>query len=229
MKKYLPLLLLALCAGCMPATVVNPNYDLKKVKRIGMLRFDSHYRDLQGAENIFSKYLIQQGFKIVDRSQIDKVLEEQKISVQGYISPETAKQLGRVLGVDALFIGEVFSYTPEKKDVSMVETQNIYEEPVYTTNNVRRADGSYAPEIQRSGTKVTRETRQDPHVYTIYAQVGITCKLVDVETAEIIWVGTYTDEGASAMMSVETCASYLITQLRRDWNKAISAGVATGG
>jgi len=228
-KKIFLTLLLALCTGCMPATVVNPNYDLKKVKRIGILKFDSNYADLKGSENIFSKYLIQQGFKIVDRSQIDKVLNEQKISVSGYISPETTKQLGRVLGVDALFIGEVFSYIPEKKDVAMVETQNIYEEPVYTTSNVRRPDGSYAPEISRSGTKITSEKRSDPHVYTIYAQVGLTCKLVDVETAEIIWVGTYTDEGASAMMAIETSASYLINQLRRDWNKAVAAGVKAGG
>jgi len=228
-KKIILLSPLAFCGGCMPASVVNSNYDLKKVKRIGILQFDSRYGELKGSENIFAKYLLQQGFKVVDRSQISKVLDEQKISVQGYLSPETTKRLGQILGVDALFIGEVFSYMPEKKDVSMVETENTYEEPVYTTASSRQQDGSYTTTIERSGSKVTRETRRDPQVYTIYGQVGITCKLVDVETAEIIWVGTYTDEGVSAMMAVESCAAYLISQLRRDWDKAIAAGVKTNG
>ncbi|MFA6582903.1 MAG: CsgG/HfaB family protein [Elusimicrobiaceae bacterium] len=224
MKKLFLLSLLAFTSGCMPATVVSPGYDLKKINRIGILRFDSGSSGIKGAENIFAKYLISNGFTVVDRSRIDKVVEEQQISVQGYLSPSTAKRLGRILGVDALFIGEVFSYTPEKKDVSMVETEHTTEEPVYTSETTRQPDGSFSESIRRSGTKVTHEKRSDPQVYMIYAQVGITCKLVDAETAQIIWVGTYTDEGINAMTAVEASGAYLISQLRRDWDRSVKAG-----
>ncbi len=45
--------------------------------------------------------------QVVERSQLEKVLSEQKLGTDGKIDASTAAKLGRILGVDALIIGNV--------------------------------------------------------------------------------------------------------------------------
>lgn len=44
-------------------------------------------------------------FKLVERMQIDKVLEEQKFQESTFVDPDTAVEIGRILGVDYVLIG----------------------------------------------------------------------------------------------------------------------------
>jgi curli biogenesis system outer membrane secretion channel CsgG len=45
--------------------------------------------------------------QVVERSQLEKVLSEQNLGAQGRLDASTAAKIGRVLGVDALIIGNV--------------------------------------------------------------------------------------------------------------------------
>ncbi len=45
--------------------------------------------------------------QVVERSQLEKVLREQNLAMDGRIDPNTAAKVGRILGVDALIIGNV--------------------------------------------------------------------------------------------------------------------------
>ncbi|MFH2202883.1 MAG: hypothetical protein ABIJ96_07200, partial [Elusimicrobiota bacterium] len=59
--------------------------------------------------------------------------------------------------------------------------------------------------------------REIPQIFIIDAQVGVVAKLVDVETGEIIWIGSTTGEGINSAMAVESAVSYLVRKLRKEW------------
>lgn len=46
-------------------------------------------------------------FKIIERSQIDKVMNEQKLGMTGAIDPDRAVKVGKMIGVDAILIGAI--------------------------------------------------------------------------------------------------------------------------
>ena len=48
-------------------------------------------------------------FKVIERTQLEKVLEEQKLGASGLIDASTAAEFGRGLGVDAIIVGSVAS------------------------------------------------------------------------------------------------------------------------
>src|SRR5262245_19161832 len=48
--------------------------------------------------------------QVVERSRLEKVLNEQNLGIDGRIDPSTAAKVGRVLGVDALVIGSVSAF-----------------------------------------------------------------------------------------------------------------------
>jgi len=218
-RLLIPLLasLLFLCS-CGGKTALNPNYDLSRVRRIGIMAFGG--RGADGVDDLFAKHMIAEGFTIIERARLARLVEEQRISSSGLVSPETARDLGKVLGVDAMIIGDVVSLTGEKHDVTYVETRTTSEEPVYTTETVKREDGTYTQVTRRTGTKVTRETARTPQVYSRFAQAGLAAKLVDVETGEIVWAGSYTDEGVSELAALDGAAQWLVEQLARETKAA---------
>ena len=46
-------------------------------------------------------------FQVVERSQLDKILEEQALGQSGFLDQETAAQVGTLIGVDAVVVGNV--------------------------------------------------------------------------------------------------------------------------
>ncbi len=49
----------------------------------------------------------QERFKVMERAQLDKILEEQSLGSSGVIDAATAAQIGKGIGVDAIIIGSV--------------------------------------------------------------------------------------------------------------------------
>lgn len=47
------------------------------------------------------------GFEIVDRTHLQSILKEHKLSAKGIINPDTARKLGKIAGVDALVTGTI--------------------------------------------------------------------------------------------------------------------------
>lgn len=75
------------------------------------------FTDLDGAVTHLGRFLAEEmsvalandarSFRVVDRTHIRSLLKEHKLSSSGLIDPETARQLGRIAGVDALITGVV--------------------------------------------------------------------------------------------------------------------------
>lgn len=221
MRKIL--LFFALCfwlfSGCTPKTVISPSYNFDQMNRIGIMAFSAPWSGLQGVENLFAKYLIQSGFKVVERAQLESVLKEHGLSVSGYLSPETTREIGRILGVDTLLVGEVSSYSPARTELTMTASRRSEARPVYTQDVMRLPDGSYAGYMRQTGTQISHATDVRPTEYTINAQVGIIAKLVDVETGEIVWIGSLEESSSRALEAADSIARQLVKSFSKELTK----------
>lgn len=204
--------------GCAANTVLSPTYDFTHMRRIGVLAFDAP-RPMRGAENVFAKYFMKEGFTVVERAGLEKVLAEHNISVSGFMSPSTTKKIGQILGVDVLLTGEITGYTPPKTTVAMVENRSVKSEPVYTTSRYTNPDGTVNEITSASGTRVTHSAETTPTEYTVSARAGITAKLIDVETAEVVWLGSEAATGSTGMSAIDGAAKRMVGDFKKQYNK----------
>jgi TolB-like protein len=74
------------------------------------------FTDLQGNVTDFGRFLAEElvtrlgdleKFKVIERQLLNKIIAEQKLSLTGLVDPASAKQLGKILGVDAIVAGSV--------------------------------------------------------------------------------------------------------------------------
>lgn len=204
--------------ACTPKTVLSPTYDFSQVNRIGIMAFSNAWADLNGVENLFAKYLIRDGFKVVERARLESILQEHNISVSGYLNPATTREIGRILGVDVLLVGEVSSYSPARTELTMTASQRSETRPVLQQDVMRMPDGSYVGYMRPSGTQVSQSMQVRPTAYTINAKVALIAKLVDVETAEIVWIGSDSQESSNPL----DAADYLAKQLVKSFSKQLA-------
>lgn len=75
------------------------------------------FTDLHGSGNDLGKYIAEEltmqlvmskdGFAVLDRANLRKILAEHKLTASGLVDPENAKKLGQFAGVDALILGTI--------------------------------------------------------------------------------------------------------------------------
>jgi len=204
-----------LAAGCTPKTVISPTYNFNQMERIGIMAF-SNASELSGVENLFAKYLMASGFKVVDRANLENVLQEHHISVTGYLSPETTRAIGKILGVDVLLVGEVSSYSPARTELKMTASQKTESRPVVEQDVMKLEDGTYVSYIRNVGTAYSSSYEEKPVEYTISAKVGMIAKLIDVETAEIIWIGSDSTSSSNALSAADSIARQLVKSFSKE-------------
>jgi TolB-like protein len=94
------------------ATQVATNIAKERKQKIAVLPF----RELDGQPTVLGTYISEEmvthlfsigGIEIVERSMLDKLIGELKLSQTGIIDPETAKKVGKVAGVDAIVTGSI--------------------------------------------------------------------------------------------------------------------------
>lgn len=206
--------------GCIAPDAISRNYDLGKVRRIGVMSFNYGRYDDFGAEDIFAKHLLDRGYQVVERARLEAILKEQKLSAAGVFAPETTKGVGKLLGVDAVLLGQVNAYEPQRKTLITLESFATREEPVYEKRKEKQPDGSFVEANHLIGKKVTRERKAIPTLLPIDAEVAIAVKLVDVESGEVVWIGSDTGQGLNAALAVEWIAQYLVKRLAKKWRPA---------
>ena len=94
------------------ATQISTSAAKQQKQKIAVLPF----RELEGQPTVLGTYLAEElvtnlfqlgNFEIVERQLLDKVLGELKVEQSGAIDPSTAKEIGRVTGVDAIVTGSI--------------------------------------------------------------------------------------------------------------------------
>ena len=72
------------------------------------------FTDIQSRPNELGRYLAEQlsvdlvmaeGITVVDRANLEAIMEEHKLTAEGLVKPENAKKLGEFAGVDTILIG----------------------------------------------------------------------------------------------------------------------------
>jgi curli biogenesis system outer membrane secretion channel CsgG len=90
-------------------------------KRIAVSRFNdgAHYHGCgTGIADMLATALVKSGkFIVIERQDLDKVLDEQRLGASGVITAETAPAMGKVLGVDMVVVGSVSELGTKKSDI----------------------------------------------------------------------------------------------------------------
>ncbi|MBW7888547.1 MAG: hypothetical protein H3C35_09350 [Bacteroidetes bacterium] len=98
------------------------NAQLKK--RVAVSRFEDRagtgYNHLgEGVADMLVTALVKTGkFTVLERQELEKVLDEQKLGESGLVTPQTAPKLGKILGVELLVIGSVSEFGTKESQVS---------------------------------------------------------------------------------------------------------------
>ena len=121
MRFSLPLVFFGLGAGCVQP---SPDFSFREEHRDILVRMSRiavyDFVDAPGADAGFSgqviagvvcsKALQVKGWKLVERSQLRRVLEEHDLQASELLDPATAAQVGGLTGADGIIVGEVAQY-----------------------------------------------------------------------------------------------------------------------
>jgi curli biogenesis system outer membrane secretion channel CsgG len=118
------------------------------------------FRQSNGQSTILGSYISEElitdlvmigNLKMVERSMLDKLIGELKLSQTGLIDPDTAKKLGKVAGADAIISGTITAFqTYVVINCRLIETQTgkIYaaaQTTVIKDDNLQKMMGTSLP------------------------------------------------------------------------------------
>jgi hypothetical protein len=106
--------------SCTTISTSKTKTSVGSVHKVAILNFDMNNANW-GAEfsDSMVHYLLEYGnWEIIEREQIFKILDEQKLSRSGIIDDSQSVQIGKILGVDAIIAGRgtALNYVNAKKE-----------------------------------------------------------------------------------------------------------------
>ena len=135
-------------------------YDPERVARVGerlsvaVLPFENKSGNVEITNTVQDKMITSlyslKRFKIIERSQIDKVMSEQKLGMTGAIDPAKAVKAGKLLGVDAILMGSISASGGIGMDARLIDTENgtvITAKDAYSAQNTLQDVKSMATDI----------------------------------------------------------------------------------
>src|SRR3954462_786744 len=118
---------LALCAVALLALVLVPLLSAAPKgggdkPRIAVLEFKNkadnqwwYHGGAAAAQDVFVTERVKSGkFRVVEREQLQALMEEKHLSLSGDVDPSTAVKIGKLLGVNYLLTGSVTEYGAEE-------------------------------------------------------------------------------------------------------------------
>jgi len=203
MKNLILLFFMAIILGCAtPQTAINPRADFTKIKRVAVISFDGPKGDI--ASDMMSQALVQYGADVVERKRLNAVLNELELSQKNLIEPQTAKKVGKLLGVDAIFMGSVIDLKPNTKYIVQTNSSN----PQNTINPVS------GKSIYSEGAVIGLN---DAQILSTTAEVSMVAKLVEIETGSIIWSAYMSYEGFDIPAAMSSISNFFVKSLTPIW------------
>jgi curli biogenesis system outer membrane secretion channel CsgG len=191
MKKNLLLALLPLLAACVaPKVAINQNADFSTVKRVAVLPFGGDRGGM--AADLLTQSLLMSGADVIERQRLSAVMQEHQLSDSPYFDQATAKKLGRLLGVDALFVGTVAESQAAGRYLVNTGNTALVSDVTKVGNATIHSEGSVAglPNSQ---------------VLSTTAHATLMARMVDVQSGSVLWAASMSYEGfdlASAMAAI---------------------------
>ena len=204
MKRLAVLMMAVALSGCAtPEVAVNARADFSQIHRVAVAAFGGPSGDV--AADLMTQDLLQHGADVVERQRLDAVLQEQNLAAQNILDPVTIKKIGKILGVDAIFVGTVSTNVPSQ---SYLVTSSRHG---FNTNSVTPVTGTTLfPEGSAIGVP-------DSQVLTSAAQAGLISRMVDVETGSILWSGRMSYEGLNIESTMAGITSSFVKSLVPLW------------
>lgn len=106
-RILIPILTLSLLFYCTTISTSRSQAQVGTVHKVAVLNFDMNHANW-GAEfsDAFVHYLLAySSWEIIEREQIFRILDEQKLARSGIIDDQQTVQIGKILGVDAIIVG----------------------------------------------------------------------------------------------------------------------------
>jgi TolB-like protein len=103
----------------------------QKIK-IGIIEFQSlneeAKKDILGkvfSEVLTTAFVNSDAFKIIEREHIEKVVKELQLTQSGIVDPSSAKQIGKMVGADAILTGSVIKFGNDMRvDARIIEVES---------------------------------------------------------------------------------------------------------
>lgn len=75
--------------------------------------------DLGGgiADMLVTELVNSKKFKVIERAELESLMQEQKLGLSGAVTAQTAAQIGKILGVEYMVIGSVNEYGTKESDI----------------------------------------------------------------------------------------------------------------
>lgn len=160
--------------------------------------------------------------KILERENLKSILEEMKLGQVGVVSAETAKEMGRVYGIDVAVMGSVLRYNVDSTSHS--DTKSVTYQVEETKENIDYLNwkalnpNATKEELKDAPTpyiQVMKDVEKEYNIsiYKKVAFVTVSFRVVDVKTGENILVDTIP---ASKTVSDETSAGVEVAGIEFD-------------
>ena len=173
-------LVVSLSCALLLAAVAASHAAAGAKPRIAVLEFKNkadnqwwYHGGAEAAQDVFVTELVKSGrFRVVEREQLQALMQEKNLALSGDIDPKTAVRAGKLLGVDYLLTGAVTEYG--STDTS-VDTPGIV------------GHGHWLP-----GVSVGKKA----------FQAALNARLIDTETGEVVWADEGKQEESNARVHV---------------------------
>lgn len=150
---------------------IDKQMEREQKKRAAVIAF----RELGGQPTVFGTYLAESlvtdlvafgNLDLVERSTLDKVMGELKLNASGAIDPATAKQVGKLVGADAVITGTITDFqsyvavncrlieTQTGRIFAAAETRIVKDDDVKKVMNVPIVNGSVRDNSARGSASV---------------------------------------------------------------------------
>lgn len=193
-------LLLSACAT--PKVAFNPRADFSAIKRVAVISFNGPKGEL--AADLMTQSLLAHGADVVERQRLGDVMKEHELAENGYFDPATAKKIGALLGVDALFVGTVAESTPQS---SYIVSQS---DKSRQTTITPVASGS----VYSEGSVMGMPNSQ---LLSTTANVSLLSRMVDVQTGSILWSASLSYEGFDIPTAMSGITDAFVRSLSPIW------------
>jgi hypothetical protein len=148
--------------------------------------------------------LMEHGADVIERQRLDAVMKEQSLSASSAFDPATAQQLGKLLGVDALFVGTVAQNTPQSSYIVTNSKVNLGSGVTQVNNGTIYSEGSVMG-------------MPDSQLLSTTANVSLISRMVDVRTGSILWSASMGYEGFDTTSAMSGITDAFVASLEAIW------------
>ena len=86
--------------------VISRHIDPDDIKRVAIFKMDRlSYRENDKISDLLIHEFLRLGYDVVERTEIERLIKEQKLGASGFVDPNQAVAIGKLAGADSIVIG----------------------------------------------------------------------------------------------------------------------------